>query len=166
MNKTKEKMAELTNKEMLKGSLVDAVVGEDVFIGLSVVGVLTPEMVESMAHDSIVFAMANPVPEIMPDETKAAEARVVTTGCSDFPNQVNNCSGFPAIFKGALQVRASDINEEMKFATAHVIASIIPEDELSEENIIPNVFNPKVVEVEVELEAVARAVRENGVARI
>lgn len=164
MNKAKEEMAELTNKEMLKGSLADAVVGADVFIGLSVAGVLTPEMVKSMAHDSIVFAMANPVPEIMPDEAKAAGARVVATGRSDFPNQVNNCLGFPAIFKGALQVRASDINEEMKLAAAHAIASIIPEDELSEENIIPNVFNPRVVEAESE--AVAQAAIESGVARI
>jgi len=164
MNSAKEEMAELTNKEMLKGSLADAVVGADVFIGLSVAGVLTPEMVKSMAHDSIVFAMANPVPEIMPDEAKAAGARVIATGRSDFPNQVNNCLGFPAIFKGALQVRASDINEEMKFAAAHAIASIIPDDELNEDNIIPNVFNPKVVEAESE--AVAQAAIESGVARI
>ena len=164
MNSAKEEMAELTNKEMLKGSLADAVVGADVFIGLSVAGVLTPEMVKSMAHDSIVFAMANPVPEIMPDEAKAAGAMIVATGRSDFPNQVNNCLGFPAIFKGALQVRASDINEEMKFAAAHAIASIIPDDELNEDNIIPNVFNPKVVEAESE--AVAQAAIESGVARI
>lgn len=164
MNKAKEEMAELTNKEMLKGSLADAVVGADVFIGLSVAGVLTPEMVKYMAHDSIVFAMANPVPEIMPAEAKEAGARIIATGHSDFPNQVNNCLGFPAIFKGALKVRASQINEEMKFAAAYAITSIITDDELSEENIIPNVFNPQVVERESE--AVAKAAIESGVARI
>jgi malate dehydrogenase (oxaloacetate-decarboxylating) len=117
-----------------------------------------------MASDPIVFTMANPIPEIMPAEAKEAGARIIATGRSDFPNQVNNCLGFPAIFKGALKVRASQINEEMKFAAAYAIASIIPEDELSEENIIPNVFNPKVVEVESE--AVAQAAKETGVARI
>jgi len=108
--------------------------------------------------------MANPTPEIMPDEAKAAGARIVATGRSDFPNQVNNCLGFPAIFKGALKVRASDINEEMKLAAAYAIASIVPENELSEDNIIPNVFNPKVVEAESK--AVAQAAQESGVARI
>jgi malate dehydrogenase (oxaloacetate-decarboxylating) len=152
MNPVKEEMAKLTNKEMLKGSLADTIVGADIFIGLS------------MASDPIVFAMANPIPEIMPAEAKEAGARIIATGRSDFPNQVNNRLGFPAIFKGALKVRASQINEEMKFAAAYAIASIIPEDELSEENIIPNVFNPKVVEVESE--AVAQAAKETGVARI
>lgn len=152
MNPVKEEMAKLTNKEMLKGSLADTIVGADIFIGLS------------MASDPIVFAMANPIPEIMPVEVKEAGARIIATGRSDFPNQVNNCLGFPAIFKGALKVRASQINEEMKFAAAYAIASIIPEDELSEENIIPNVFNSKVVEVESE--AVAQAAKETGVARI
>jgi len=135
-----------------------------VFIGLSVGGALTQEMVKTMASDPIVFAMANPTPEIMPEEAKAAGARIVATGRSDFPNQVNNCLGFPAIFKGALKVRARDINEEMKIAAAQAIASIIPDNELNEENIIPNVFNPLVVERESE--AVAKAAIESGVARI
>ena len=164
MNPVKEEMANITNREMIKGSLADAIVGADVFIGLSVGGALKLEMVKIMASDSIVFAMANPIPEIMPDEAKAAGACIVATGRSDFPNQVNNCLGFPAIFKGALKVRASDINEEMKLAAAHAIASIIPEDKLSKDNIIPNVFNPKVVEAESK--AVAKAAIESGVARI
>ena len=164
MNPAKEEMAKVTNREMIKGTLADAIVGADVFIGLSVAGALKSEMVKSMNSDAIVFAMANPTPEIMPDEAKAAGARIVATGRSDFPNQVNNCLGFPAIFKGALKVRASDINEEMKLAAAYAIASIVPEDELSEDNIIPNVFNPKVVEAESE--AVAQAAIKSGVARI
>jgi len=164
MNPAKEEMAKVTNREMIKGSLADAIIGADVFIGLSVGGVLKQEVVKSMANDPIIFAMANPIPEIMPEEAKAAGARIVATGRSDFPNQVNNCLGFPAIFKGALKVRASDINEEMKLAAAQAIASIIPEDKLSEDNIIPNVFNPKVVEAESE--AVAKAAIETGVARI
>jgi len=164
MNPAKEEMAKVTNREMIKGTLADAIIGADVFIGLSVGGILKQEMVKSMANDPIIFAMANPIPEIMPEEAKAAGARIVATGRSDFPNQVNNCLGFPAIFKGALKVRASDINEEMKLAAAQAIASIIPEDKLSEDNIIPNVFNPKVVEAESE--AVAKAAIETGVARI
>ncbi len=164
MNSVKEEMAKITNKDKVKGTLADAIVGADVFIGLSVGGALTQEMVKTMASDPIVFAMANPTPEIMPEEAKAAGARIVATGRSDFPNQVNNCLGFPAIFKGALKVRARDINEEMKIAAAQAIASIIPDNELNEENIIPNVFNPLVVERESE--AVAKAAIESGVARI
>ena len=164
MNPVKKKMAKITNQDKIKGTLADAIVGADVFLGLSVAGVLKPEMVKTMAKDSIIFAMANPTPEIMPDVAKKAGARIVATGRSDFPNQVNNCLGFPAIFKGALKVRASDINEEMKLAAAYAIASIIPEDELSKDNIIPNVFNPKVVEAESK--AVAQAAQESGVARI
>jgi len=164
MNWAKEEMAKVTNRELLKGTLSDALVGADVFIGLSVAGALTQEMVRSMASDPIIFAMANPVPEIMPDEAKAAGARIIATGRSDFPNQVNNCLGFPAIFKGALKVRARDINEEMKIAASQAIASIIPDDELTEDNIIPNVFNPLVVERESE--AVAQAAIKSGVARI
>jgi len=164
MNPVKDEMAEVTNREMIKGSLADAIIGADVFIGLSVGGVLKQEVVKSMANDPIIFAMANPIPEIMPEEAKAAGARIVATGRSDFPNQVNNCLGFPAIFKGALKVRASDINEEMKIAAAKAIASIIPDNELNEKNIIPNVFNPQVVERESE--AVAKAAIETGVARI
>jgi len=164
MNWSKDEMAEMTNKEQLKGSLANAIKGADVFIGVSVAESVTKEMVQSMADDSIVFAMANPVPEIMPDLAKEAGARVVATGRSDFPNQVNNCLGFPAIFKGALKVRASVINEEMKLAAAYGIASLVPENELNENNVIPNVFHPKVVEVESE--AVAEAARKTGVARI
>lgn len=164
MNPVKEEMAKITNKDKIKGSLAEAIKGADVFLGLSVAGALKPEMVKTMASNSIIFAMANPTPEIMPDIAKAAGARIVATGRSDFPNQVNNCLGFPAIFKGALKVRASQINEEMKLAAAKAIASIIPDEELSEENIIPNVFNPEVVKRESE--AVAKAAVKSGVARI
>jgi len=164
MNPVKEKMAKITNKEKIKGTLADAIVGADVFLGLSVAGALTPEMVKTMASDSIVFAMANPTPEIMPDVAKEAGARIVATGRSDFPNQVNNCLGFPAIFKGALKVRASQINEEMKLAAAYALASLISDDELNDENVIADVFDPRVVERESE--AVAKAAIETGVARI
>ena len=164
MNSVKEEMAEITNKDKIKGTLADAIKGADVFLGLSAAGALKPEMVKTMASDSIVFAMANPTPEIMPDEAKEAGARIVATGRSDFPNQVNNCLGFPAIFKGALKVRASQINEEMKLAAAYALASLISEDELSDDNVIADVFDPRVVERESE--AVARAAVESGVARI
>jgi len=164
MNSVKEEMAKVTNRKMIKGTLADAIVGADVFLGLSVAGVLKPEMVKTMASNSIIFAMANPTPEIMPDEAKKAGARIVATGRSDFPNQVNNCLGFPAIFKGALKVRASQINEEMKLAAAYALASLISEDELNNDNVIANVFDPRVVEVESE--AVAKAAIESGVARV
>ncbi|MBA7498038.1 NAD-dependent malic enzyme [subsurface metagenome] len=164
MNPVKEEMAKVTNQKMIKGTLADAIVGADVFLGLSVGGALKPEVVKTMASDSIIFAMANPTPEIMPDEAKKAGARIVATGRSDFPNQVNNCLGFPAIFKGALKVRASQINEEMKLAAAYALASLISEDELNDENVIANVFDPRVVEWESE--AVAKAAIESGVARI
>ena len=164
MNPVKEEMAKVTNRKMIKGTLADAIVGADVFLGLSVAGALKPEMVKTMASDSIIFAMANPTPEIMPDVAKAAGARIVCTGRSDFPNQVNNCLGFPAILKGALKVRASQINEEMKLAAAYALASLISDDELSDENVIANAFDPRVVEVESE--AVAKAAIESGVARI
>ena len=164
MNPVKEDMAKVTNRKLLKGTLSEAIKGADVFLGMSVAGALKPEMVKTMAHDSIIFAMANPIPEIMPDEAKSAGARVVATGRSDFPNQVNNCLGFPAIFKGALKVRASQINEEMKLAAAYALAALISEEELDEEHIIPNAFDPRVVEVESE--AVAKAAKESGVARI
>lgn len=164
MNPVKEEMAKITNKDKIKGTLADAIKGADVFLGLSVAGALKPEMVKTMASDSIIFAMANPTPEIMPDVAKAAGARIVATGRSDFPNQVNNCLGFPAIFKGALKVRASQINEEMKLAAAHALASLISEDELHDENVIVDVFDPRVVERESE--AVAKAAIESGVARI
>lgn len=164
MNPVKEEMAKITNKDKIKGTLADAIKGADVFLGLSVAGALKAEMVKTMAADSIIFAMANPTPEIMPDEAKAAGARIVATGRSDFPNQVNNCLGFPAIFKGALKVRASQINEEMKLAAAYALASLISEDELNDENVIADVFDPRVVERESE--AVAKAAVESGVARI
>lgn len=164
MNPVKEEMAKITNKDKIKGTLADAMVGADVFLGLSVAGALKPEMVKTMASNSIIFAMANPTPEIMPDIAKAAGARIVATGRSDFPNQVNNCLGFPAIFKGALKVRASQINEEMKLAAAYALASLISGDELNDENVIADVFDPRVVERESE--AVARAAIKSGVARI
>jgi len=164
MNPVKEEMSKVTNREMIKGTLANAIGEADVFIGLSVAGVLKPEIVKSMAIDPIVFAMANPIPEIMPDEAKAAGARIVATGRSDFPNQVNNCLGFPAIFKGALRVRASQINEDMKIAAAYALASLISKEELNEDYIIPDAFDPRVVEVESE--AVSKAAVKSGVARI
>ena len=164
MNPVKEEMAKVTNKDKIEGTLADAIKGADVFLGLSVAGALKPEMVKTMASDSIIFAMANPTPEIMPDLAKKAGARIVATGRSDFPNQVNNCLGFPAIFKGALKVRASQINEEMKLAAAHALASLISDDELNDDNVIADVFDPRVVERESE--AVAQAAIESGVARI
>jgi len=164
MNSAKEEMAKVTNQNHIKGSLADAIVDADVFIGVSAAGALSVEMAKKMASDAIIFAMANPVPEIMPDQAKEAGIRIMATGRSDFPNQVNNCLGFPAIFKGALQVRASNITEEMKLAAANAIASVIPENELSDENIIPNVFHPEVMKKEAD--AVAQAARESGVARI
>jgi len=164
MNPVKEEMAKITNRGMLKGTLADAIKGADVFLGMSVAGALKPEMVKTMASDSIIFAMANPIPEIMPDEAKKAGARIVATGRSDFPNQVNNCLGFPGIFKGALKVRASQINEEMKLAASYALASLISEEDLNKGIIIANAFDPRVVKVESE--AVAKAARESGVARI
>jgi len=164
MNPVKEQMAKVTNRDKLKGTLADAIKGADVFLGLSVAGALKAEMVKTMASDAIIFAMANPTPEIMPDVAKAAGARIVCTGRSDFPNQVNNCLGFPAIFKGALKVRASQINEKMKIAAAYALASLISDDELNDENVIADAFDPRVVERESE--AVAKAAIESGVARI
>jgi len=164
MNPVKEEMAKITNKDKIKGTLADAIKGADVFLGLSVAGALSKEMVRSMASDPIIFAMANPIPEIMPDEARKAGARIVATGRSDFPNQVNNCLGFPAIFKGALKVRASQINEEMKLAASYALASLISEEDLNKGIIIANAFDPRVVEVESE--AVAQAAIKSGVARI
>ena len=142
-----QKMAEVTNLEGRTGTLADALKDADIFVGVSAPGVVTPEMVASMNHDAILFAMANPVPEIMPDAARAAGARVVGTGRSDFPNQVNNVVAFPGIFKGALEGHARQITEEMKLAAAEAIASLVPEEELSDENIMPEAFNPKVAEV-------------------
>jgi len=164
MNPVKEEMAKVTNRGMVKGTLADAIKGADVFLGMSVAGVLKPEMVKTMASDSIIFAMANPTPEIMPDEAKEAGARIIATGRSDFPNQVNNCLGFPAIFKGALKVRARQINEEMKLAASYALASLISEEDLNKGIIIPDAFDPRVVEVESE--AVAQAAIKSGVARV
>lgn len=142
----KKDLCEVTNLTDMRGTLADAVQGADVFVGVSVPGVLTPEMIRTMAKDPIVFAMANPTPEIMYDEAKAAGVRVMGTGRSDFPNQINNLLAFPGIFKGALAVRARDINYEMKVAAAKAIAATIPEEELNEENIIPSVFDKRVTE--------------------
>lgn len=163
MNSSQEAMAEVTNKGKIRGTLSDALVDADVFIGVSAPGVLTKEMVSTMNRDSIVFAMANPVPEILPDEAHEGGALVVGTGRSDFPNQVNNVLAFPGIFRGALDVHAKEINEEMKIAAAYAIAELIPEEELRPDYVIMEAFDlriaPKVAEY------VARAAIETGVAR-
>jgi malate dehydrogenase (oxaloacetate-decarboxylating) len=150
LNWMQEKMAKITNPNHETGSLADALKGADIFVGVSAPNIVTPEMVASMAKDSILFAMANPVPEIMPDVAKAAGAKVVGTGRSDFPNQVNNVVAFPGIFKGALEGRATQITEEMKLAAANAIAGLVPDDELNEDNIMPEAFNPKVAELVAE----------------
>ncbi|MGN0367034.1 MAG: NADP-dependent malic enzyme [Suilimivivens sp.] len=150
LNWMQKKMAEVTNLNNETGTLADALKGADIFVGVSAPGIVSKEMVSSMNRDAILFAMANPVPEIMPDLAKAAGARVVGTGRSDFPNQVNNVVAFPGIFKGALEGRASQITEEMKLAAANAIASLVPEEELNEDNIMPEAFNPKVAELVAE----------------
>ena len=150
LNWMQQKMTEVTNPNNETGTLADALKGADIFVGVSAPNIVTPEMVASMNRDSILFAMANPVPEIMPDVAKAAGARVVGTGRSDFPNQVNNVVAFPGIFKGALEGRATQITEEMKLAAALAIAGLVPDDELNEDNIMPEAFNPKVAEVVAE----------------
>jgi malate dehydrogenase (oxaloacetate-decarboxylating) len=150
LNWMQEKMAKITNPNNETGTLADALRGADIFVGVSAPNIVTPDMVKSMAKDSILFAMANPVPEIMPDVAKAAGARVVGTGRSDFPNQVNNVVAFPGIFKGALEGRAKQITEEMKLAAANAIAGLVPDDELNEDNIMPEAFNPKVAELVAE----------------
>lgn len=157
MNPAQADMALKTNREMIKGDLATVMQGRDVFIGVSAPNIVTSEMVASMNNDSIVFAMANPVPEIMPEEAKKGGVRVMATGRSDFPNQINNVLVFPGIFRGALDAKAVNISEEMKIAAAKAIASIIPEDELREDYIIPDAFNKKVVE------AVAKAVKDVAV---
>ena len=157
-------MAKITNREKRQGSIGEMLKGADVFIGVSAPGALTQDMVRSMAKDPILFTMANPVPEIMPDEAKAAGAAVVGTGRSDFPNQINNVLAFPGIFRGALDVRAKDINDEMKIAAAYAIAGLIKEDELTADYIIPNPFDKRVVKAVAE--AVAEKARETGVARL
>ncbi|MBQ4082281.1 MAG: NADP-dependent malic enzyme [Clostridia bacterium] len=163
-NPAQEQMAEVTNLEHQRGDLADALVGADVFIGVSAPNLVTPEMVQSMAADSILFPMANPTPEIMPDIAKAAGARVVGTGRSDFPNQINNVLAFPGIFRGALDCRASCINEEMKVATSYALASLIPEQEITEENIIVSALDKRVAQTVAQ--AVIRTAKETGVARI
>lgn len=164
LNPAKQEIAEITNPARESGSLADAIKGADVFIGVSAPGVLTAKMVQSMAKDAIVFACANPTPEIFPDEAKRAGAAVVSTGRSDYPNQINNVLAFPGIFRGALDARASDINDEMKFAAAYALAGMVKDAELSSDNILPQAFDEGVGET------VAKAVREaavkSGVARI
>lgn len=150
LNWMQQKMTEITNPNNETGSLADAMKGADIFVGVSAPNIVTPEMVASMNKDAILFAMANPVPEIMPDVAKAAGARVVGTGRSDFPNQVNNVVAFPGIFKGALEGRATQITEEMKLAAALAIANLVPDDELNENNIMPEAFNPQVADVVAE----------------
>ncbi len=164
LNTEKTEMAGITNREKLSGSIKEVLKDADVFIGVSGPGTVTPEMVRSMARAPILFTMANPVPEIMPDEAKAAGAAVVGTGRSDFPNQINNVLAFPGIFRGALDVRAKDINDEMKVAAAYAIAGLIEEKELHTDYIIPNPFDRRVVKVVAK--AVAKAARDTGVARI
>ena len=160
----KTELAQITNPENIKGSLSDALKGADIFIGVSAPGIVTKEMVSSMNSDSILFAMANPVPEIMPEEAKEAGARVIGTGRSDYPNQVNNVLAFPGIFRGALDVRAKEINEEMKLAAAYAIADYVKAEELNENNVIPSALDKNVASKVAE--AIANAARKTGVARI
>ena len=164
LNWIKEEMAQVTNREKKAGALADVIVGADVFIGVSAPGTLSTEMVKTMAKDAIIFACANPTPEIFPEDAKAGGARVIATGRSDFPNQINNVLAFPGIFRGTFDVRASDINEEMKMAAAMAIAGLISDEELNEDYIIPAAFDPRVGKAVAE--AVANAARESGVARI
>lgn len=164
MNWIKEEMAQCTNREKRKGTLAEMLVGADIFIGVSAPGLVTSEMVRSMAEDAIVFACANPTPEIFPDEAKAAGAKVVATGRSDFPNQINNVLAFPGVFRGTFDVRAKDINEEMKMAAARALAELISEEELEADYIIPKAFDPRVGKAVAS--AVAKAAKDSGVARI
>ena len=163
MNPAQKEMAEITNKNNLKGTLKDALVGADIFIGVSAPNIVSEEMIKTMASDAIVFPMANPVPEIMPEKAKNAGARVVGTGRSDYPNQINNVLAFPGIFRGALDCRTSDINEEMKIAAAKAIASLVADDELNEEYILPKAFDERVGKTVAE--AVCEAAKNSGVAR-
>ena len=163
MNPVKEEMAKVTNLEKKSGSLADMLVGADVFIGVSAPGMVTPEMVKTMNKDAIIFACANPTPEIFPDDAKAGGARVIATGRSDFPNQINNVLAFPGIFRGAFDVRAKDINDEMKLAASKALADLITDEELSEDYIIPKAFDPRVGKAVAA--AVAEAARKTGVAR-
>ena len=164
MNAVKDEMAKLTNRGKKKGSLADMLAGADVFIGVSAPGTVTAEMVRTMNQDAIIFACANPTPEIFPDEAKAGGARVVSTGRSDFPNQINNVLAFPGIFRGAFDVRAKDINDEMKLAAAEALAGLISDEELNEDYIIPKAFDKRVGQTVAK--AVAEAARRTGAARI
>lgn len=164
MNPYKEEIAQVTNKRCITGGLEEALAGADVFIGLSRAGLVSKEMVKSMAPDPVIFAMANPVPEIMPDEAREAGAKVVATGRSDFPNQINNVLAFPGVFRGALDVRARDINEEMKLAAVYAISDLISDEEVSPDYIIPRPFDPRVAPAVAA--AVAKAAMESGVARV
>lgn len=164
MNPVKEEMAEITNKHGEEGGLSEVIKGADVFIGVSAAGVLNAEMVSTMAENAIIFACANPVPEIFPDEAKKGGAKVVATGRSDYPNQVNNVLAFPAIFRGALDCRASDINDEMKIAAAEALAGLISDGELSADYILPKAFDPRVKDAVAK--AVMEAAKRSGVARI
>lgn len=164
LNPAKEAMAKITNPAKRKGKLADVLAGADIFIGVSAPGLLTTEMVATMAKDAIVFACANPTPEIFPDDAKKGGARIVSTGRSDYPNQINNVLAFPGIFRGAFDVRASEINEEMKIAAANAIAGLITDDELNEDYIIPAAFDPRVGKAVAA--AVAEAARKTGVARV
>ena len=164
MNWIKEEMALITNRTKKQGSLADAMVGADVFLGVSAPKMVTTEMVKTMNKDAIIFACANPTPEIFPDEAKAGGAKVIATGRSDYPNQVNNVLAFPGIFRGTFDVRASDINDEMKIAAAYALASLIPAEELSADYVIPKAFDPRVGKTVAA--AVAEAARKSGVARI
>lgn len=164
LNKSKADISEITNRDMVTGSLADAVKGTDIFIGVSAPGVLTQDMIKTMNPDSIVLAMANPTPEIMPDEAKAAGAKIVGTGRSDFPNQINNVVAFPGIFRGALDVRASAITENMKIAAAYAIASLVEDDKLTEDYILPYAFDERIKDTVAK--AVAKAAIDDKVARI
>ncbi len=164
LNPIKQEMAEITNLNCEKGTLADVIKGADVFIGVSAPGTLTKEMVQTMAKDPIIFACANPTPEIFPDEAKAGGAAVVSTGRSDFPNQINNVLAFPGVFRGALDVRASDINDAMKVAAAYALAGLVSDDELNAEYILPAAFDPRVKDAVAK--AVAKAAIDSGVARI
>ena len=164
LNASKAEIAKVTNRGMVKGGLKDAIVGTDIFIGVSAPGVLTEEMIKTMHKDPIVLAMANPTPEIMPDKAKAAGAKIVGTGRSDFPNQINNVVAFPGIFRGALDVRASAITENMKIAAAYAIASLVDDDKLNEDYILPYAFDERIKDTVAN--AVAEAARKDGVARI
>ncbi len=164
LNPIKEEMAAMTNQEHVKGALADVIKGADIFIGVSAPGTLTKDMVRTMAKDPIIFACANPIPEIFPDEAKEAGAAVVSTGRSDFPNQVNNVLCFPGIFRGALDVRASDINDEMKIASAKALAGLVSDEELGPDYILPKAFDPRVKDAVAA--AAAEAARKSGIARI